>query len=365
MTRLSLLLGLPILLGAFAFAAQETVTFEDKNLNLAFAHPKAWEVRRAGRDTTRFTIPIEGSTDKAILQVTRTEFRGSAESWQTIQQRINEQMKREVVRQWQQELGGVPLLMTRIRFAERGLEQNVLTGLLFTATRQKMLFRLSAPSADYDKAEFAFQAFLESIRSLDGSALVADDPSRPLPSAPTQQPRERPTAAPRRTTFPNVNQGAGTLVGPVQATLTIANRAMVLRLPDGWEATANSDRPDSVVLRHTSVSGEVLVTGYAIANSEPAATVLFRATAQDLNGFAKVDRRDDVVNRTTRSGMTLNAVWRVGGSNTGSLATLHATSANISHYLVVSYRLPSEPLSPTARGVLTDFLETLRIEPAP
>src|SRR4051812_15977869 len=104
-------------------------TYTNTELGLSFNYPKSWKVtkvkvrnrtkfditnpktwRPASTDnTTRFLLPVEGSKQDGTLEIYSAQFFAETDIWQYSQKDINDQMKRPVLRQWQEEILGVPL----------------------------------------------------------------------------------------------------------------------------------------------------------------------------------------------------------------------------------------------------------------
>src|ERR1700733_13543235 len=158
-----------------------TATFTEPFAGFQFNYPKTWSVvkpkkHKDGSHTT-FSIPIEGSSDTGELDVDRTDYHASIDLWQTIQLRANEQLHRQVVRQWTQEVLGVSMLFSRIDYTERGTPMSSVVGLFYTRTSLKLLLRVTSPTANFDKVFYEFNRILETLRETDGKLPQEDDPS--------------------------------------------------------------------------------------------------------------------------------------------------------------------------------------------
>ena len=148
----------------FQPAKQDTQTYSDIQLGLSFSHPSTWIIekplvakntkkgRKLASDagTVHFRIPLTGAVDDADLIIVRAAFSGSPDTWQKVQMDANQNLKRQVERQWQQEILGVPLLLTKIDYSENGSSKVTLTGLLYNDSPNKLLFRLTGPASDFD-----------------------------------------------------------------------------------------------------------------------------------------------------------------------------------------------------------------------
>jgi hypothetical protein len=346
------------ILFASILAAQETAVYKDDLLRLSFTYPTTWTVTKKQKDTTTFSLPIENTSDRATLEITRAVFHSEPEIWQLVQTHANKQLQREVVRQWQQEILGVPMLLTQIRFSEKGVTMATQTGLLYTRTPQKMLFRLTGPESDFDKVQFEFQNALQTLRSFDEGGLTPEDPSKPAVSAPTTV-EKIDVRPPKKVTFEEKKPDNELIVGPVVADIEVSTRKLVARLPKGW--TVEEVQGNHFVARHPDLSKPVAVQVYSLLDSDPPKNALFKKSSETLNDYKSVAQRQDAADKATRGGMTMNAVWRNGESAEGKLFTVDASLANDTHYALVSYRSDTD----RDRRLVEELLSVLSVAPAP
>lgn len=335
-----------------------TITFSNAELGLSFEHPASWkrEDRKVG---PVFTYPIAGLAEGARLELYAVAFRDTTENWFRNENLINEQLKRTVERQWQEQILGVPMLMSRIVFTDRGSSRTTLVGLLYAATPSKMNFRLTCATAGFDDAEGAWRKVLESIRPLSGELPKPEDPAAQPPAQPT--PRPVPAAQPAR---PPVRleaqpKPARLLLGPVTLDQTVSARPARLRLPAGWSALPSEG---AFALTRPGLSGTVRVELLSTIDSPDPDKHFLRLAAMGLEEFESVRRREEPPVRTARSGVRVSVVTREGASGGGSLVLVHAVGAVDPFYWSLTYRTSDPRSYQSDRRALQELLDVLRLE---
>lgn len=346
--------GLVALL-AMTTSFQDTASYSDPVLNLAFEHPKAWTAGKKTKDSARYTVPIPESTETAELEVVRTPFHSSKEIWNTIQVRVNEQLKREVVRQYEQDVLSVPMLFTQVQFTEQGVSKTTLSGLYYTRTPVKLLVRLTAPTAEFEKAQFSFQEALQSLRTLDGSTPTEDDENVAL-TVPKSQPKEPPKVKVIKT--PGKDKPVD--VKLVDVPLTVSTKPIVFRVPEGWR-TENVDG-GKLTLRHDDLSGPITVEFHSTLDSEPAQNALFKLSSASLNDFSAVNRREDTNNVANKAGCSITTVWRIGKSSNGDLAVHESAGVQGNFYFLTSYRQTNAASLAAERKLIEALLSQVSLQ---
>ncbi len=354
------------LIALLPFSADDTVTFSDAKLGLSFSHPKEWAVKkvevgkkRKGQkqdDFTTFTIPIEGSTKPAELTVVRAEFSGSAEEWQSIQVKANQNLRREVVRQWDQEILGVPMLLTRINYSEAGNAKSTLTGLLYSKTPLKLLFRLTGQAADFDKAQFAFTTAMESLRTLDGN--LPSEQVAGVDPTPAKKETEDPTKQRRI-----LSEGgyAPKKITPEQAANRIdldLGSSIKIGVPSGWSIT---ERDSQYKLTNPEVSQPVELQLYVIETSESVQTTLEKQSSKELALFDLADRNDQDWH-VNLVGAKCTLIWRNGKSKGKPYSTLNGAVLGPKHYLVLHSVLSTGANADKESVLLKKLVEEMSIE---
>ncbi len=338
---------------------QEPSVFTEQFLGLQFTHPAGWKVSKKEKDRTFISIPVSGSTEPAELQVIRTDFHADKDIFQAVQLRINEQMKRQVVRQWEQDILGVPMLFTRINFQDKGVSKSVLTGLFNTRTSLKMLVRLTSREADYDAVSYEFHQAMETLRTTDGKIPLADDPGIKLDPAP-----KKPVALPPPAKVIDGDKKVVESVKPTQtAEATVSLRKVKLLYPEGW--TAEPAEGNKLVLKHPEVRDPLVVELYTTLDSDPPQRALFKTSTASLALFTQVTAREDKAAAVNKAGATISSVWRTGKTEKGELASYEAAGSEGEYYFLTSYKQTDMALYRVERKLVEALIDLLTLEPMP
>src|SRR5205085_1807734 len=144
--------------------------------------PKSWKPART-ENTTRFLMPLPGTDEKGTLEIYSIQFNADTDIGESSQRDINAQLKRTVVKQWKEEVLGVPLLMTKIESTDKNEKLLTETGMIYSATARKLVFRVAASPENFDKADAQWREVMQSVRMADGRLPSAEDPGRRLTPA--------------------------------------------------------------------------------------------------------------------------------------------------------------------------------------
>lgn len=355
-------------------------TFTDAALGLSFAHPTTWTTvatpvpvapktkgnrfklpggkkpeKKPDDGMVTFRIPGANGAAPSELTIVHASFSDAPEKWQQIQADTNRNQKREVERQWQQEILSVPLLLTRISYDQNGTPTTTVTGLLYNAAPYKLLFRLTGPTAGFDGAQYQFTQAMETLRTTSDTLPSAQEPGKPI------TPPVVPGPDAKHAIF------GKTKVPPQQAPLslpvTVGTRKMVLRVPEGW--TLDKVDADSAVLRNPEVKDGVTVKLYASATAARPADALNAAANKTLEEYKTVDLREDTTGEPNKAGNPMLAVWRKGTAAKGPYATLDAVVVAGDYYMLFAlHPSPGEDLN-HERKVVQAMLDAVGLEPAP
>lgn len=353
-------------------AEPQIAVFSDYALGLEFDHPASWKriddpkvkknlldldifgkkkqpknrLKQTSKETL-FYIPAGDRT--ANLEIFSAVYNQSAEVWEEVQSLANKQLKREIDKQWREEILGVPLLLTKMTWEDAAFGKMVgLTGLVYSRTPQKLQFRLTAPADIYDSAEYELRQALQSIRTVRGGLPSAEDPSNPLDRSAYAAPL--PQKPPKVLTIGATKPYGGKVKkGEVSMPLTVANRKVTLNAPAGWTFDASENGP--ITMRHGSVTGTVTVSVFSSLDSDPPQSAVLKASGMSLDEFTKVDRRQDMDQNPTLAGAELSSVWRFGEAASGALTTCDATGTTGDIYWVVRYRLQGKPSAAEKRAI--------------
>lgn len=352
-------LSLAIVVGLMGLQPAETPqaatgpqTWSSEELGLSLQHPASWTVEK--RDiSTVFLLPAAPGGDAPIIEIFKVNFRRAADEWQTIQAQQAQVMRRELDRQWQESVLGVPLLMTQISYRDGGLRMVNLNGLLYADTPNKMLFRLTAPSDAYDSALAAWREVLLSLRTLDNQLPTAEDPTRP-----EQDPVETETAPVRPATTVTLRPQGGfngtPVLGDVGLRTAVGGREVIVRLPTGWVAT---EVDGGWTLRNAAVPGDVELSLGAEAADMPAIRAFLILTNASLEEFDSVRVRKEPLPKLNRAGASLFVMERYGKKGEEERAIVQAVGGANGFYWQMTYRPASEAAYKGASRLVNDLFD--------
>jgi len=336
---------------------QDTAKFSDPFLGLEFTHPATWKVQKKQKDRTVFALPIEGSSETAELEISRTPFHSDKSIWQTLQVRANETMQREIVRQWEQDVLQVPVLFTQVNWTDKaGSNRTTLSGLYYTRTPLKLLVRLTSSQGDFDKARYDLMSALESLRTVDGSNPQVDDENVKFDNLP----KKGPVAPPVRKTISAEVKPTAEVKAPTTVNLTVSTKPVVVRVPEGW--TSEEVKEDRFVLKHAEFPSPLTVEVRSTLDSEAPQTGLFKLSSQSLSKFKSVTNRYDTNAKPNKAGCAISTIWRVGKAESGDLVTFEVSGLQAGHYFLMSGSFTDVASFKAARARLDDFLSTVGIE---
>lgn len=328
--------------------------FTNYELGVTFNYPATWEYA-ADKNVHRFRFGIEGGAEKATLELYPANYRSDIDIWQATQKNISEQLKRTVVRQWQEEILGVPLLLTKSQGKEGGRETVSISGLVYSATPRKVVFRLAAPAEDFDKAEFEWRTVMQTMRTIDGTIPKPEDPNRQV----TPEDLKPKTKPPKRVTWKAGAPDPATFVKAAQVLEAQAGgKSYLLRVPADWTVAPKDGgwtiTKDGIQLELTLASS---------LDSAPPAAALMTLSGKTLEGFTKVAKREDTLPKLSRAGLTFARVWRTGSGKDGAIWSFDAVGQMSEAYWSVSgTRTGGDPKKDLV--TLTELVQTIGLEPA-
>lgn len=348
----------PLLMASIALQDPQTVVFRDTQLNIQFNRATDWKQTKSDKRQTNFDIPIPGGTAVARLEIVRAQFRGDRDTWQSIQARANEQAGRTVVRQYEQELLGAPVLLTQVEFNEKGLPMMRLSGLHYTRTAQKFLFNLTAPVSSFDSVSFLWNQTLESFRTVNGQALLSEDPNSTLPAAPV---KIEPVRPPRVISNPTTSEFDSRNYRKAEA--TVADQKVGILVPKDWTIATNGDGTLTLTRRGLDSPVQVKVDG--MIDADAGRRALSTAANDSLKRFTVVAIRQDVDPTLSATGNTVGSVWRNGTAGEGELATFEGFVAGTSHFMLVRFETAKPNSNKNAMRWLRELLESIDFAPTP
>jgi hypothetical protein len=341
----------PSLLAAAALG-QSGPVFRDDALGLEMTLPPGAQIRRE-RLYTRLDIPLPSGA-KAEAQIFRAAFTQERPVWQRVQFDVNAGLGRTVTRQWEETILGVPLLLTRLNFTEQG-EQSTLVGLLYSASAQKLHFRLNSTQAAEGEAESVWRGILSTLRTTSGQV--------PEPQRPGQTPAEAvtPENTPRvQRIGPRAETGrsaslANTQSWPIQG----PGQELILRAPKDWSL----DQVEGAgwQLSHPKLSAPVdLVIASGLARE--AHREVRRRMGASLSGYQKVTLREERGPTAAPSGVEVYVSSRTGETAEGPKAELNASgSEGLFYWLARLQNAPGDQWTADL-ALLRQLFDVLRIE---
>lgn len=328
--------------------AQETRTFRDDKLGLAFQYPKDWKLRRE-RLYSILEIPLaDGRTAK--VQIINSNYKSKPESWQQVQKDVNVAANREVIKQWEEELLGVPLLLTRVNYSEGAQPEGLLIGLLFTKEDEKFLFRLTGPQDVFAQLESIWRESLLSLSTANGKTPQgSQNPagggggSKPDKVIVMRQDGGKPA---KPVLAPNVF--------PVNALSQIVN----VRLMEEWTCKSAET---GFVLTHPRLAGPVALT---LLQSPEAnlKSVLLAESSKSLGLFTKVERRSESKALYNRAGFLVSSIVRAGKTANGELVSHQAAGSSAGLTWVISYQSTNLAAYTKELPMLDQLMATLSVD---
>jgi hypothetical protein len=296
---------------------------------------------------------LTGAVDDADLLVMSASFSGAKETWQTAQVDVNADLKRTVDRQWEQEILGVPMLLTRITFSENGTSKTTLTGLLYDDSANKLLFRLTGPTSDFDKAQYQFTEAMQTLRTTNNALPTAQDPDHPgAPIAPVDRDLKHVLYAPLPPPKP--------ILAPVAIPLVVSTKNVILRVPRGWSARNVSGA--EFELRSIDLPYPIKVHVYSVLDSDPPAIALSKASAESLADFTTVATRHDSPIENNLADCLVTSVFRDGSSAKGRLMSYNALGKSGDFYFIASATPRPDDTVESQKKTLARLLEYVSLE---
>lgn len=335
----------------------DVALFQDTQLGMTFQYPKSWKIEQRKHDW-RLAIPMANEAE-ATLEIFRAGWVGSIEEWELTQRNMNATLRSETLRQWQEMILGVPFLLTKSRPISQEDAKLVLQGLIYSKGQNKMLFRLTAPEALFDDAEFVVRKALESIRTLDGKLPQAEDPAA-VPLPPERGAKNKPPAPPKVIEL-GATGGREVEKAPEKHAAKVAGRDVAFHFPSGWKLEAL----ESGELRLTSENapGFVSVRLASTLDSISPPRALLRASIESLKEFVDSSLREETVPKANKAGQRAARVWRTGKGASGPIASFDGVVFHDIFYAVITWKGTAADYAPILQ-TLMEFLNTVSVEPA-
>lgn len=330
---------------------QKTSTLTIKPVGMAFSYPRTWK-KKDNKDGVVFTIPVAGSASPATLNIYSVIYRTDQSDWEAGQKQIAEQLNRVLIRQWEEQLLGVPLLLAKTNYKDKGSATTALNGMLYSSTPRKLVFRLIASADAYDTAEFEFRNALQTLHTINGAMPdVANPDAKPVDLTKKVPP------IPKVTEFPIKTSAVKVVPGAVVANLLVSAKPVQIRLPKGWTAhSTESGLSLSSATLHEPVSIQVVTT----SGSDTPEIALIRSASHTLDLFKSVSSRTESTPAQCVGGATVSRIWRRGVGAKGPLTACDAAGQSGTYYWIVQYVHDGAGVDQKA---IDELLDTLRIDP--
>lgn len=349
------------LVGSGIALAQDLKPYDVPDLGMSISYPKSWGVVWNKKlEMTTFTIPLGSSGSTARADVFASATRDSIDVWQEVQVRVNGAMQREIERQWQEEVLGVPMLYTKLRYVAGSEATTTLIGLLYASSPRKFHFRLTAPSAGFEQAEAEWRNVLVTLRTASGSLPTPEDPTLAPKTDPFKKPEKVLPPVPTVSLKPNSDAPQQKRPGEVSLTAKTGNTEVRVWIPKGWIANWSDgvwklSRPD--------FSSIVILEPASMLDSPKPEAALSKASAKRLEEFTQVELREEPKPRRNAAGAILAWVERHGKTTDGFFATIDAVGRSGDYYWRVGIECRDGKNFSRERGEIMKLLDKITIEP--
>ncbi len=353
------LLSLAVFVVAGIGSAQEAVgtnSYDHLATGFSFQYPANWKLKKE-RDYIVFEYPIEGDR-KATLQVFASEYTGDIPTWQAVETNAAKQLKREVVRQWQEEILTVPMLMSRTQWTEKdSTPKTADIAMIYSETRRKLLFRLTANSEDIERAYGPFRTLLQSIKTEDGKLPKPFDPSKPH----VENVRRRDDPGKRQVWTQPKRGTAAPVKGDQTVETTASNIALLVRFFSPWKGTVAES---GMTFELPGGPSGLRVAAYSANESDQPGKALIKASGRSLARLNTGIERSEVGPFASKSGATAAVIWRTGQAESGPMVTMDAV-ITVGDYYVLVYWESSDVKNAKLREQVNEFVQTLSVELKP
>lgn len=341
----------PSLLAAAALG-QSGPVFRDDALGLEMTLPQGAQIRRE-RLYTRLDIPLPSGA-KAEAQIFRAAFTQERPVWQRVQFDVNAGLGRTITRQWEETILGVPMLLTRLNYSEQG-EQSTLIGLLYSASAQKLHFRLNSTQAAEGEAESVWRGILSTLRTTSGQIPEPQRPGVTPPEAVTSDNTPRVQRIGPRAEASKAPNLANTQSWPIPG----PGQELILRAPNEWQL--DQVEGQGWRLSHPQLSSPVeLVVASGLARE--ALREVRRRMGASLSSYQKVTLREERGPAPAPSGVEVYVSSRTGDTADGPKAELNASGSEGLFYWLARYQGQPGDQWTADRALLQKLFDVLRIE---
>lgn len=334
------------------------VRFDHLETGFQLTVPREWKMTKT-KNYHRFTIPITGTDRSATLDIFGVVFTGDIPTWQAVQTNSAKQNKRELVRQWQEEILTVPMLMSRTKWElKNGVVRSTEAGLIYADTRRKFLWLAEMNEQDFDAVSLQVRNVLQTIATEDGKLPKAFDPTTPR-----SEDLRKPDRPEKRTTWKQPDPGEKAPVkGDKMFETTAGNIPVILRYAGDWTLKTE----DGVVTAtHSGVTGGVKLRAYNAAENDPPGRMLLKQSGQALSLFDKVLKREEYGPERSTSGGQIMSIWRAGTAKEGAFHAFDVVGATGDYFWLLGWTSSDAKTALSQRDLVAKFAQSLSIEPKP
>ena len=330
MPLLTSLIAAAVLGQETATPPKDVKTYSDPLTGVQFDYPKAWRFRKE-RLFSKIEIPLADGK-KAEVQLLASDFRSSTQQWQDIQVEINTSVLRQVEKQWEEVILGVPLLMTKLNYKEEDKDLSTLVGLLYSKTAKKFTFRMTAPTPNYAEAEQIWRGvLLNTLRPIDAMPDIEDgdnDPRAPVGLG---------TGGKTVVLKPDEPGSKQNLKGLRKTMVTVGETPMELWMPKSWEV---NPAESGFVLTSKGLKGKVVFQAATGEVAEAQSGVL-KLMNDTMSRFSTIKLRKEYPVTGTKAGCALVRAERHGMEGDVPLVTVFAAGARNGGHWLLSYEVKS------------------------
>ena len=322
---------------------QATKVYEDKDLDLKFSYPQTWRLRK-DRLYDILEFDMEGQLVK--VQLMKTVMTYPKEHWQQVMMEVNSQSGRSVVKQWEEELLGVPLLLTRYNEGEGPTARQVLSGLLYGARQEKLNFRLTSTETVAEPAQKAWFEVMLGMATISGRMPNEKPPDSEKPVKPKPDARNPEADDPVRRgegrkgdktyVLKPVEQGPPKVELAPKKVLADENRGIFAYMPEAWSlARGQIVGPGGLMLAFTMMTGD----------QTQVKKEYLRAAGIALAKMDKVTDRTESKPGYNAAGFIVSEMTRTGPSAGGAIASWTAYGWSAGYGWVLSWTGSPEDLA--------------------
>lgn len=341
-----------------AIGASQTEEFNQVETGFVFSYPQDWKFKKSKKGQVTLTMPLPESSSVATLDVFDMVYSSDIPTWQAIQADAAKNMKREVVRQWQEEILTVPMLMCRTQWEEKGIPMMADNAIIYANTDRKLVFRLAAPSADFSKADSLFRNLLQTLRRADNRLPKVHDPST--------QGSEKLNDSGGKPVVIFEPRNKPTKVKPVRGDQSIAHTVggvgYIVTFSGGWTA---KEAESTLSFTHPDVDPAVRVGTYSALESDPAGKALIKASSASLGGFKSVALREEKGPLFNKAGATYAVISRGGTSEKGALFAIDAVVSGGDYYALITWQGTDAKSYERAKKAIGTLIDTMNVELKP